>query len=81
MIKYTARDFRGDVIAGSFNGMMFGLTYSFYFLPQDRLDTKYFQKFRNNRFIYFAVNGLKMAAGFSIMRCTYNGLKKQECEK
>lgn len=37
-IKYTARDFRGDVIAGSFNGAIFGLIYSFYFLPIDRRD-------------------------------------------
>lgn len=68
---------KGDIIAGSFNGTLFGLIYSFYFLPQDRSNPQYFQKFRNNRLIYFTVNSLKMAAGFSIMRCTYNGLKKQ----
>lgn len=80
-IKYTARDFRGDIVAGSFNGGIFGLVYSFYFLPHDRMDAKLFAKYRNSRLFYFFMNSVKMAAGFAIMRSTYNGLRKQEVEK
>lgn len=80
-IKYTARDFRGDIVAGSFNGGIFGLVYSFYFLPHDRLDPKFAVTYRNSRLFYCLVSSLKMAAGFAIMRSSYNGLKKQEMEK
>jgi hypothetical protein len=80
-IKYTARDFRGDIVAGSFNGGIFGLVYSFYFLPHDRLDVKLFARYHNSRLFYFFMNSFKMAAGFAIMRSTYNGLRKQEVEK
>lgn len=76
-IKYTARDFRGDVVAGSFNGAIFGLVYSFYYLPQDRMDTKLFARYRNSKFVYCLMNSVKMAAGFAIMRSTYNALRKQ----
>lgn len=80
-IKYTARDFRGDVVAGSFNGGIFGLVYSFYFLPHDQLDTKLFARYRNSKLFYCFLNSVKMAAGFAIMRSTYNALRKQEVEK
>jgi hypothetical protein len=81
-IKYNARDFRADVVAGSFNGGIFGLVYSFYFLPHDRMDEKLFAKTcRGNRAVYFLMNSVKMAAGFAIMRSTYNALNKQEAEK
>jgi hypothetical protein len=80
-IKYTARDFRGDIVAGSFNGGIFGLVYSFYFLPHDQLDPKFVPKYRNSRLVYCFINSFKMAAGFAIMRSTYNGLKKQEMQK
>jgi hypothetical protein len=76
-IKYTARDFRGDFVAGSFNGVIFGLVYSFYFLPHDQLDPNLFARYRSSRIFYTLANSLKMAAGFAIMRSTYNGLKKQ----
>lgn len=77
-IKYNARDLRSDVVAGAFNGGIFGLVYSFYFLPHDRHDEKLFVKScRNSRAIYFLMNTVKMAAGFAIMRSTYNGLKKE----
>ena len=75
-IKYSGRDFRGDVVAGSFNGAIFGLIYSFYFLPIDRLDQN-FSTYKYPKSRYFLINTLKMAAGFAIMRCTYNALKKQ----
>ena len=77
-LKYTSRDFKGDLIAGAANGGIFGLIYSFYFLPVDRLDPKIFMKCRNSPFLYCVVNSLKMAAGFAIMRSTYNCVKKQE---
>lgn len=81
-IKYNARDFKADVVAGSFNGGIFGLVYSFYFLPHDRLDERLFTKTcRNSRALYFLMNSAKMAAGFAIMRSTYNALNKQEVEK
>ena len=76
--KYGSRDLKGDLLAGSFNGGVFGLVYSFYYLPIDRVDTKVFCKFRNNAFIYCLVNCLKMSAAFAIMRSTYNCTKKQE---
>lgn len=79
-IKYTARDFRGDVIAGSFNGTIFGLVYSFYFLPHDQLDTKLFARYRSSKLLYCVMHSVKMAAGFAIMRSTYNALRKQEVE-
>jgi hypothetical protein len=75
-LKYTARDLKGDAIAGSFNGAIFGLVYSYFFLPIDRLDTKLFAKSKNNTALYFLVNCIKMSAGFAIMRSTYNCVKK-----
>ena len=77
-IKYSGRDFRGDLVAGSFNGGIFGVVYSFYFLSVDKVDPTFISKYRNSRALYCLVNSLKMAAGFAIMRSTYNGLKKQE---
>lgn len=77
-LKYGSRDLKGDLTAGGFNGALFGLIYSFYFLPIDRLDPKVFSKCRNNAFIYCITNCLKMSAGFAIMRSTYNCAKKQE---
>jgi hypothetical protein len=66
------------VVAGSFNGGIFGLVYSFYFFPHDRRDPLIFSHYKNNKYLYFFANAAKMAAGFAIMRSTYNGLKKQE---
>lgn len=77
-LKYTARDFKGDLYAGVFNGGIFGLVYSFYFLPVDRVDPKIFLKCRNSPVLYCLINSIKMAAGFAIMRSTYNCVKKQE---
>ncbi len=77
-IKYTRRDLKGDIVAGSFNGGIFGVVYSFYFLSIDKVDPKYVSKYRNSRIIYTAVNSMKMAAGFAIMRSAFNALKKQE---
>ena len=77
-IKYTARDLKGDLIAGTFNGAVFGLVYSFYYLPVDRVDPKVFSKCRNSPFLYVGLNAIKMAGGFAIMRSTYSGVKKQE---
>jgi len=76
-IKYKIRDLKGDLVAGGLNGAIFGLIYSFYFLPVDRLDPKIFTKCRNSAILYYVVNSMKMAAGFAIMRSTYNGIKKQ----
>ena len=78
--KYTVRDFKGDLIAGTFNGSIFGLVYSFFYLPVDRLDPKVFSKCRNSPALYFLMNALKMGAGFAIMRTTYNWTKKEEME-
>ena len=77
-IKYNLKDFKGDLIAGGLNGGVFGLIYSFFYLPVDRTDPKVFSKCRNSRMLYFAINSIKMGAGFAIMRSTYNGVKKQE---
>lgn len=76
-LKYTLRDFKGDLVAGGFNGAVFGLVYSFYFLPIDRVDPKIYAKCRRNPFLYCTINAIKMAAGFAIMRSTYNCAKKQ----
>ena len=76
-IKYNLKDFKGDLIAGGLNGAAFGLIYSFYYLPVDRLDQKLFERYQSRPGRYYAVNILKMAAGFAIMRSTYNGVKKQ----
>ena len=77
-LKYTNRDFKGDIVAGGLNGGIFGLVYSFYFLPIDKVDPKLFARFRSSRLMYCGVNSLKMAAGFAMMRSTYNCVKKQE---
>jgi hypothetical protein len=77
-LRYTSRDLKGDIIAGTFNGGIFGLVYSFYFLPIDRLDPKIFSKCRNSALLYTAINLIKMGAGFAIMRTTYNCVKKQD---
>lgn len=77
-LKYTLRDFRGDLFAGGFNGGIFGLVYSYYFLPIDRLDPKIFSKCRGSLLLYTIINTIKMGAGFAIMRSTYNCVKKQE---
>jgi hypothetical protein len=77
-LKYKWRDLKGDVVAGGLNGSIFGLIYSFYFLPVDRLDAKVFTTCRNSRVLYTLMNVAKMAAGFAIMRSTYNGIRKQE---
>jgi len=79
--RYTARDLKGDLVAGLFNGGIFGLVYSFYFLPLDRLDAKLFGRCRNNVWLYFASNAIRMGAGFALMRSTYNWTKKDELEK
>jgi hypothetical protein len=75
-LKYSARDLKGDAVAGGFNGAVFGLVYSFYFLPVDRLDSRVWGRCRSNPWVYFGLNSLKMAAGFAIMRSTYNCVKK-----
>lgn len=76
-LKYSRRDLKGDLVAGGLNGTIFGMIYSFYFLPSDRLDSKLFARCRNSPLIYCLLNCAKMAAGFAIMRSTYNGIKKQ----
>lgn len=77
-LKYNSRDFKGDLFAGGFNGGIFGLVYSLYFLPIDRIDPKIFGKCKNSVILYCLINSLKMSAGFAIMRSTYNCVKKQE---
>jgi hypothetical protein len=75
--RYTSRDLKGDLVAGLFNGGMFGLVYSFYFLPIDRLDVKTFARCRNNVGLYFLSNAVRMGLAFSLMRSTYNWTKKE----
>ena len=80
-MKYSSRDLKGDVLAGSLNGLLFSCVYSYFYWPVDRHDLSSASCLRRSPLAYAAVNGAKLAVAFAIMRSTYNCTRKEELEE
>ena len=80
-MKYSRRDFKGDLIAGSLNGVMFSGVYSYFYWPIDRLDTHLSDRLRRSPWLYAGVSALKLGVAFAIMRSTYNCVRKEELDE
>lgn len=79
-MEYSERDFKGDIITSTLKGNAFGLIFSFYCLPFERTESKFFVQ---NRCVltYTLKNCGKMALGFSIIRVIHSAIRKEGLSK
>lgn len=79
-IKSEKRELKSDLISGSINGMIFGLCYSFYFLPFDFSDSIMKTRFRGSSLLYTVHNCLRIGVAFGLIRMMFNAIERQDLE-
>ena len=80
-MKYSKRDLKGDLIAGSLNGIMFSAFYSYFYWPVDKLDHIISPRLRSNPWMYAGITAAKFGLAFAVMRSTYNCVRKEELDE
>lgn len=79
-IKSENKELKSDMISGSINGVIFGLCYSFYFLPFDFSDTITKTKFRGSSLLYTSHNCIRIGLAFGLIRMMFNAIERQNLE-
>ncbi len=69
------------MISGSINGALFGLCYSFYFLPFDFSEPLTKTRFRGSKFLYTMHNCFRIGIAFGMVRMLFNAIERQELEE
>jgi hypothetical protein len=69
---------RGDFVAGTLNGMLFGIIYSFFTQPFEFKNEDVVKKFKGRKLAYYRSWTWRMGLAFGLIRLSFNIIMQEE---